>query len=1002
MITNARYVILIIGLLILPGCSSLLTTTDETDVQTAPTLIKDFKSRFAAREFNFEIPAASQITDFKVDSVNKEIVIETNNRFSFRFFREKDIDSIYAEVQNYFIPFFMDYKFTITSITFPIEELVPNIYRHKMKLDESRMPVQQPDRPLQVVRNISKPFKISKGLQNNNIAMWHSHGWYYNYKLDRWLWQRARLFQVVEDMGPISFVLPYITPMLENAGANVYLPRERDTQLNEVVIDNDDYIYDRDSKNYTEFGNWRYGKGDGFLYGEPPYEANFNPFLGGLHRITETSSEATAQIEYIPTIPESGEYAVNISYVASPDNAEDAHYTVHHLGGKTEFLVNQTIGGNSWYYLGTFKFAEGTNPDLGSVIVDNKSQNPNKLVSADVVRFGGGMGIVERGGAVSGRPKFVEGSRYYLQYAGMPDTLVYNINGDTLDYTDDYQSRGEWVNYLVGNPCGPNKDRTKGLGIPIDLSLAFHTDAGITRNDTVIGTLSIYSVTDYDSNYVFPDGVSRLANRDLADIMQTQIVNDIKAKYDSVWNRRQLYDGRYSEAARPNVPSVLLELLSHQNFLDNKFQLDPRYRFDVARSIYKSMIRFIANEHQREYVIQPLPVTDMATQLNEDGSIQLSWQPRFDPLEKTAVATGYVVYRRIGDGGFDNGVYVAEPTYKIDGLGKGVVYSFKVTAVNAGGESFPSEILSVGFAGKNSNTAVVINAFDRISGPACIESDKFTGFVNFYDAGVPDKYDLSYTGQQYNFTPVSRWGSDDAPGHGASHANFETKVIAGNTFDFTKVHGEALLKNGWSFISVSDEAASEEFYNLNKYDFVDIIFGEEKETEWPKKYSEDMYGKQFKTFNEKFQEKISEYLTGGGNVFLSGSYIGSDLFLHKPKDDPGKKFAIETLKYRLDSDHAVVEGDVYSIRDSFIKKNYTFNFNTVLNDSIYAVEAPDALGEINGSETLLRYKENLYSAAIGYKDEYGIVSMGFPFETITSDEARNELMNAVLVYLKLK
>ena len=69
------------------------------------------------------------------------------------------------------------------------------------------------------------------------------------------------------------------------------------------------------------------------------------------------------------------------------------------------------------------------------------------------------------------------------------------------DYNDDYQSRGEWVNYLMGAPSGPTVDKSaKGLGIPVDLSFAFHTDAGITANDTVIGTLGIYS-TNYDRGF---------------------------------------------------------------------------------------------------------------------------------------------------------------------------------------------------------------------------------------------------------------------------------------------------------------------------------------------------------------------------------------------------------------------------------------------------------------------------------------------------------------------
>jgi len=57
------------------------------------------------------------------------------------------------------------------------------------------------------------------------------------------------------------------------------------------------------------------------------------------------------------------------------------------------------------------------------------------------------------------------------------------------------------------------------------------------------------------------------------------------------------------------------------------------------------------------------------------------------------------------------------------------------------------------------------------------------------------------------------------------------------------------------------------------------------------------------------------------------------------------------------------------------------------------------VGNINGSKTLLRYTENLYSAAIGYKSNYGIVAMGFPFETIKTDAQREILMRAILKFL---
>ena len=92
--------------------------------------------------------------------------------------------------------------------------------------------------------------KPTRGLQKRHIALWQSHGYYFEQKLNRWEWQRARLFQTVEDIYTQSYVLPYLVPMLENAGANVLIPRERDIQTEEIIVDNDSGIHS--SSVYTE------------------------------------------------------------------------------------------------------------------------------------------------------------------------------------------------------------------------------------------------------------------------------------------------------------------------------------------------------------------------------------------------------------------------------------------------------------------------------------------------------------------------------------------------------------------------------------------------------------------------------------------------------------------------------------------------------------------------------------------------------------------------------
>ena len=64
---------------------------------------------------------------------------------------------------------------------------------------------------------------FSKGLEGRHIAVWQSHGRYYDNGSEKWIWQRPPLFQTVEAMSTQSFVIPDLGPMLENAGAYVLM-----------------------------------------------------------------------------------------------------------------------------------------------------------------------------------------------------------------------------------------------------------------------------------------------------------------------------------------------------------------------------------------------------------------------------------------------------------------------------------------------------------------------------------------------------------------------------------------------------------------------------------------------------------------------------------------------------------------------------------------------------------------------------------------------------------
>lgn len=107
------------------------------------------------------------------------------------------------------------------------------------------------------VYRVSRPNNITEGLLNRHIALWASHGRYYDADKGKWVWQRPNLFGTTEDLFTQTIVVPYLIPMLENAGATVFTPRERDWQTHEVIVDNDDR---QKAPYYIEFVDRKSGK----------------------------------------------------------------------------------------------------------------------------------------------------------------------------------------------------------------------------------------------------------------------------------------------------------------------------------------------------------------------------------------------------------------------------------------------------------------------------------------------------------------------------------------------------------------------------------------------------------------------------------------------------------------------------------------------------------------------------------------------------------------------
>lgn len=118
----------------------------------------------------------------------------------------------------------------------------------------------------------------------------------------------------------------------------------------------------------------------------------------------------------------------------------------------------------------------------------------------------------------------------------------------------------------------------------------------------------------------------------------------------------------------------------------------------------------------------------------------------------------------------------------------------------------------------------------------------------------------AYCGAQQSFDR-SRIGRETKDGLGYSGSELEGMLIAGNTFDYPFIHGKAIQSaGGYSFVSCSDEAVENGFVRLTDYPVTDLIMGAEKQA-----------------FSPIMQQLITDYCRRGGNILVSGSYIGSNM-----------------------------------------------------------------------------------------------------------------------------
>ena len=290
-----------------------------------------------------------KVSDIQMD--DKNITITTCNRLSCISLSPQEIADLKESVRRW-VGGASTANVSIISDGKELDEWVTAVYKKRDKKLQYKMASAK----YPLVHNASQPYSAKQGLDGKHIALWGSHGIYYVQAYRMWKWQRARLWTTIEDLYTSSYTMPFLVPMLENAGAVVLQPRERDTQLQEVIVD--------DSQLATGLT-----PAEGTGWGRPlkPLLEGDNPFAMGGYSIVNSSTR------YTPNLQEEGEYAVYVSYKSLPKSNPQAEYTVVHKGISTTYHVNQQMGGGTWIYLGTFDF--GTDANSNFVTLTHKGKH---------------------------------------------------------------------------------------------------------------------------------------------------------------------------------------------------------------------------------------------------------------------------------------------------------------------------------------------------------------------------------------------------------------------------------------------------------------------------------------------------------------------------------------------------------------------------------------------------------------------------------------------------
>lgn len=658
-------------------------------------------------------------------------------------------------------------------------------------------------------------FTNTGALSGKSVYLSAGHGFTWTSVSGSFVWttQRGNSNDIVEDLVSTETVHQWLVPMLMNAGARVFTVRESDTNPDLVLVDNGE-------AGYAETGTG-FSTSSLPAWGRPtfPMAGTINAFAGGSNRLMTTTPTVTASATWTAQIPRDGFYEVSISYTAFTARVPDAHFLVRHAGGESSFRVNQQRHGGTWVLLGSFYFKAG---GVAQVVAQNDSASPQNPanVSLDAVKFGGGVGLIDRGGGVSGRGRFEESSRYQAQWAGAPET-AYAPLGNTAanDRNNDISARprfSAWVRE-ANEPA---------------VYVAWHTNAA---NTTARGTQTyVYGTNDVNTCQIATDYAGVTGSRQLADFIRTELVNDLRQ--DAGWNEPTWRDygtrcanfGEVNPSNNPEFPGVLMEVAFHDNATDAARLKEPWFRYIAARAFMQGIIRYFASVDMVAPAFPPEPPVQLRARNVMNGRVEVSWSASPTDVQGVAgqAATRYRVYSSDDGLGWDEGAETMTTTYET-ALPAARAKYFRVAGVNAGGEGVASAVVGARVSAAGQPIVLIVNGYDRFEA-AQAQLEAF-----------PARFSLG---------TVTRL--------------FPRRINDGS---YVRVHGDALDALAYGFDSATDDAVGAGLVTPSTYGVVSWIAGRGKTAGGPPSAAGQM--------------ALRLALQGGTRVIFSGEAAGTMAFL---------------------------------------------------------------------------------------------------------------------------